>query len=34
MLELIVGMIFALLAFYISEKDNKSGELYKILHHK
>jgi len=34
MLELIVGILFAILAFYVSEKDNKNGELYKILHDK
>ncbi len=34
MLKLIIGIIFAGLAFYLTEKDNKDGDLYKILHKK
>ena len=34
MLEIIVGTLFAGLAFYLTEKDNKNSELYKILHSK
>lgn len=32
MVELIVGIVFAVIVFYVAEKDNKDGELYKILH--
>ncbi len=34
MLEFIIIITFALVAYYVSEKDNKDGELYKILHDK
>lgn len=32
MLEIITGIVFLLIAIYITEKDNKDSELYKILH--
>ncbi len=32
MLEMTTGVVFAILAFYVAEKDNKNSELYKILH--
>lgn len=32
MLEMTIGVVFAILAFYVAEKDNKNSELYKILH--
>jgi len=32
MLEIITGIIFAGLAFYLTEKDKKDSELYKVLH--
>ena len=32
MLEIIVGTIFAFIVFWITEKDNEEGDLYKILH--
>ena len=34
MLELTISIIFAILVYYVAEKDNKDGELYKILHQK
>jgi len=30
--ELIIAIAFASIVFYVSEKDNKEGDLYKILH--
>jgi hypothetical protein len=32
MFEVILVTFLAILVFYIAEKDNKSGELYKLLH--
>jgi len=34
MLEFIIIITFAAVAYYVSEKDNKDGELYKILNDK
>jgi hypothetical protein len=34
MLEVTIAVVFALAAFYLAEKDNEDGELYKILHRK
>ena len=32
MLEVMVGLVFAFVAFYVTEKDNPNSELYKLLH--
>jgi len=32
MIEIIVAILFASIVFYVAEKDNKNGDLYKILH--
>ncbi|ADN08229.1 hypothetical protein Saut_0180 [Sulfurimonas autotrophica DSM 16294] len=32
MLEMIVAVIFAVVAYYVAEKDNKESDLYQILH--
>ena len=34
MLEIVTGIIFAGVAFYLTEKDKKDSELYKLLHSK
>jgi len=34
MLEIITAIIFAGIVFYVAEKDNKDGDLYKILNEK
>jgi hypothetical protein len=34
MLEFIIIMTFVVVSFYVVEKDNEDGELYKILHKK
>ena len=34
MLEVIIAIVFASLAYYVAEKDNKDSDLYKILHQK
>lgn len=30
--EVVIAIVFASLAYYVSEKDNKESDLYKILH--
>jgi len=32
MLEILIGIIFAVVAYYFAEKDNKNSDLYKITH--
>ena len=32
MLEIIIGIIFATLAFYLVEKDNPKSDLYNLIH--
>lgn len=32
MLAIITGIVFAGVAYYLTEKDNKDGDLYKLLH--
>jgi len=32
MVEIIVAILFASIVFYVAEKDNEDGDLYKILH--
>ena len=31
MLEIITGIVFALVAYYITEKDNENSDLYKYI---
>ena len=32
MLEMTVAVIFAVVTYYVAEKDNTESDLYKILH--
>jgi hypothetical protein len=32
MLEIVTGIIFAMVSYYVTEHDNKDSELYKYLH--
>lgn len=34
MLEIVTGIVFAMVSYYITEKDNTNSELYKYLHKK
>jgi hypothetical protein len=34
MLEIIIGTLFAIIAYVATEYDNKDSELYKLLHQK